>query len=576
MYRVSRSRFWRQGWTALLVTIAVAGLYLTLGTWLAFSSGVQIDEPAHFVAAIAIWDQADFDSYPQNSPLPHCVAGVPLAVRGLRLDRNDEAEAIKVVPVARATMHQLPAELNLDLALARIAMLFFGIFGAWGIYWLTALLWGKRAAAGAVAFWCLNPVVLTSSASLSHDVAGAAAALWALLATAAFIWRPDIAGAVFAGVMWSIAVLCRPTHILPALIVPALVTIVVLRKRPGPRFTAALAYGALTALTLLIGVNAGYLFQRTCRPLGEILRSPRAAIITAHLFGTRPRLERFAQSAIGAVPVPLPRTLVEGLLLQAGHFRTWSPPPGSRFQPGYWWWIEGNARKMPVGLLIYSGVGLLTMALKLRRGFTRQGAVLAAVLLAWLAYYGWVLSCPGRSIPFLRYSIPVISVLSVLLSGPLESPSRVVRLAATMALIVGATEVLLAFPHTASFFNGLFGGIEAAVGRVALQDLDNGQDTPYAVRWAQEHPHARPLRVLLPMCFSRSEDVWGPGVTFDGPASPNEWVLASIALGAYGDQVVIKGGRRRRVARPAPALLVLSPAMPEHATERPRPDHSRR
>ncbi len=518
---------------------------------------VEAAESAHLAAALAGWQERRFDLYPESSPLPHLVAGFPLVLGGFQMPVMEDVDRYGGVAVGRVRVGG-GERLAGALVRARLAMLLFSVLAAWAIYHAAAVLWGRRAAAGAVAFWCLHPVVVSWSATLSHDVAGAAAAIWALLATAACVARPNGSGAVLVGAMWACAVLCRATHLVPATVMPLIVAGAAWWNRQGGR--RAVGHGLVTAAVALLVINLGYLFQGTGRSLRETLNVPHVVAGATDLFDTPSDRKRIEESFLARIPIPLPGPLVEGLLLQIRDFRRWKPRPGSTFQPGWLWWVEGNARKLPAGLLLYATMGLAFLATVRKTGQTRLRRAVGALFLAWVLYYGWVLSGPGRSIPYLRYSIPVLVVVSVLVSGVLESRLRAVRWVGGLTLVVAAVELVMAFPHTASYFNRLLGGIEAAVGRVAYQDIDNGQDARFARRWVAEHPEARPLAVQLPGIPAQRVGHWGDEVRFGGPARPDEWVVAGIALEAYGYPAVPDRQRRRRVLRLAPAIVIYSPA----------------
>ena len=96
--------------------------------------------------------------------------------------------------------------------------------------------------------------------------------------------------------------------------------------------------------------------------------------------------------------------------------------------------------------------------------------------------------------------------------------------------------------------------------RVHAIDIDNGQDTWKALRWLAEHREARPAVVALASGSGAMPVAWEPGVRKAGltpQPKPDEWVVVSLARWPLVQRLMAE--KRRRVARPAPAIVVFAP-----------------
>ncbi len=546
-----------------LIALGSVLCHLVLASYLCFWGGPTLGESRHVAAAIAVVGAGYFGLYPQSGTLPHLVAGLPLVARGWHAPPPGDSRGEWVMWQSRyETLDDLGALWWLDLALARMAMLGFTVLAAAAVYVAALQVWGPWAGAAAVAAWCFHPHVLTWAATLSHDVAGAALGLWACVATASYLARRSTGAAAGSGLMWGLAVLCRVSNLVPALGALFLILAGLGTRSFGSGWIRRVKHGIVAMLALVLTINLGYAFSGTGRPIGSVLLTDLARPFALRLFGSNERLVWFSNSFLGRLPSPLPQPLIEGFCFQSHEF--WSRvqylSPG--YRPRATWWLEGFARKTPVGLLVWAAAGLVALVTSpLSRKASRR-LFLAGVLLAWVVYYGGFLTGLGRWIPYLRYGTPVLAGGIVLLAGGVASRLRVVRWAASAAVVAGAVELLWSFPHTASYFNPIFGGIEAAQGRVHAVDIDNGQDAWHVLRWLERHPEARPAVVALGASFAAMPVVWQEGVRRAAPTPRphrDEWVVVSLARWPLVQELLAE--RRRCVARPTPATRVFAPRL---------------
>jgi 4-amino-4-deoxy-L-arabinose transferase-like glycosyltransferase len=480
-------------------TTFLCGLLLAQAGLLGYAASRHspgIDEVGHLAAGLHHWKTGTFDLYRVNPPLVRLVATAPLAAAGVELPDLPMATA----PPARAenelgrafVAHHGDRSFHF-FTRARWACLPFGLLGTWVIHaWATAL-YGRAAGSVSATLWVVCPNVLANAQMITPD-AGAAS----LGACAGFLFwkhlqRPGWAGALAAGAVLGLAELTKTTWVVlvPLWVLLWVIDRVASRGRDRSGWTAdGLRLTAMLLVALYV-LNVGYGFEGTGTRLGRFHFISRA--LTTETEGPG-RVNRFAGTWLGEIPLPVPRNYVQGIDAQKRDFEV-----GLRsylrgeWRTGGWWYyyLYGLGVKTPLGTLGLAGLAVLSCGLVRRPGW-RDEVILLAPGVVVLAF---VSSQTGFN-HHLRYVLPALPFFFVWIgrtvgySGPGRGVWR-----AVIAVGVGSAALgsLAVYPHSLSYFNEAAGGPWRGPEHLVDSNLDWGQDLLELRRWLEEHPDARPL-----------------------------------------------------------------------------------
>ena len=293
------------------------------------------------------------------------------------------------------------------------------------------------------------------------------------------------------------------------------------------RFPPAPWRAELLQVAVVLGVavyvdNAGYGFEGTGRLLGRFDFTSRALGGPEVSLDQAPRrANRFRNTWMAMVPVPLPANYVMGIDVQRRDFERGMPSYlRGQWRPHGWWYyyLYAMAVKMPVGTLMLLGAGLV-LALA-RKAYAPCWRSEMAVLAPAAAVLLLVSSQTGFN-AHMRYVLPAFPFLYVWASKVARAVYQGQRALAAGATVAAACTVcssLWVYPHSLSYFNELAGGPREGHWHLVDSNIDWGQDLLYLARWADRHPEARPLRVayfgVFPVTALGLEEwngaAWGP------------------------------------------------------------------
>ncbi|MDR1477974.1 MAG: hypothetical protein LBJ00_03440, partial [Planctomycetaceae bacterium] len=218
---------------------------------------------------------------------------------------------------------------------------------------------------------------------------------------------------------------------------------------------------------------------------------------------------RFADSWIGVVPVPLPQDYLYGIDVQKYDFERGIPSykNGTWSEHGYWYYyFYAFFLKTPIGfqILLLASVFLFLFHKQYQFTFLNESVLLIPFLLILVL----ISSQDGFSIHS-RYLLPILPFLFVWTSRIgiiFESnenktrfpyPRILSKVSVTILTCWMIVSVLLVFPHCMSYFNEFVGGAVNGGKYLLGSDLDWGQDVYYLEKWQRQHSDFRPLKVSL-------------------------------------------------------------------------------
>lgn len=310
---------------------------------------------------------------------------------------------------------------------------------------------------------------------------------------------------------------------------------------------------AVPALALLV-LNALYVFQGTFSPLGS-------HTFTSPLLSGSPDAgagdfvgNRFAGTAMGRIPVPLPADFLLGFDSQlddqqVGKFASLSG--GRLVDRGPWY--------SPLRTMLYKlpGGTLLLLAAALGYWLWNPRRVTAAEALVWvtpLTLLGFLCTQPGGLNSVYRYTLPAAPFLLIGAGKLVEAAwrHRAGRVVVAACFLWNVAAVVSVRPGYLSFGNELAGGPDGAQRMFVGSNYDWGQDLFRLRRWAHGHPDLRPLAVVYHGVIEPSEvgleTCLPPASFFTRPAEVpdtgprGDFYLAVSSNGLHGLPCHIDGG----------------------------------
>jgi hypothetical protein len=445
------------------------------------------------------------DAYRVNPPLPRMLAALPLLVDGPKMNwfSLTAPRARSEYAFADNWISENQADVPRQLRMARGMMILFFLLGAWTIYRWTNELYGLDAAWLAAALWSLSPEVITYSATVAPDLPAAATGLLACY----WFWKWLGSGRV--DVPWSIgaslalATLCKFSWLFLFVLFPLVSLVHDVAGRAGPpgmncwHYAArrTLGLGLALLLTVLL-INVMYGFEGTGRRLGDF------EFLSTAFGGERKANSetgnRFEQTWLGALPVPLPQEMVQGIDYLKWEFEIGYPCYLlGEWQQGGWWYFHlvAMAVKLPDGYIILMTTGGMVMLSHLVARTSVRGEWLAP--LVGLLFLALVSSQTGFT-HHLRYVLPALSCLFIIAARSVTifpRPFSVTFIAICLAgtVVFHLTHVGLAHTH----FNWLSGGPANGWRYLSLSNVDWGQSTLRMAQWARLHAEVRPLTVVF-------------------------------------------------------------------------------
>jgi dolichyl-phosphate-mannose-protein mannosyltransferase len=510
------------------VACAIVVVHVMLVAWGAWSHSPTIDEPAYLAAGISHWEYGRFDLYKVSPPLVRLVAGAAVLGASPELDWRNYRVApwLRYESVVGDDFVAANGPRSLWLfTLGRWACLPFTLIGAWVMYRWGMALWGPTAAVAALAIWCYSPNILAHAQLLTPDIGVTSLCLASCYAFWHWSQSPGWLRATVAGITLGSSVLAKTNAValFPALALAVGINAVFearLRdRRTWAQFAVAFALAIYT-------INLGYAFEGSLRRLDQYDFFSKA-------FTDNNSKNRFRDSVIGPVPVPLPAAFLEGVDLQrrdfeneGGYMKTYLR--GRWYDHGWWWYyFYVVAVKVPTGLVI---AGFLGAAMLFKNGRPVRIACVCYVILPGVLLF--VLACSqtgfGHSLRYVLPAFPFAFLLATTSTAPSTPP--LARAIGALALTWAVSSSLAVYPHSLSYFNELSGGPRNGSFHLLDGNVDWGQDLLHIRDWIDSHPNAKPVYVAF--WGLRSANRLGIEINLpcleEGKSPPPGWYLVSV------------------------------------------------
>ena len=543
---------WQWKWLIALVVI----IHCFMVAWMSVWNSPNGNEPGHLAAGVYTLSFGRTDLYRVNPPLARMVSAIP-ATYILDIDADWLPTAANVLSYrpeyevgTSLYFKNDPDKLYYAFAFGRLMLLPFSLLGAWACYRFAYEIYGKMAAFFALILWCFNPYVLTWSATINPDIVATSVGIFGFYLFWHWCQLPSWKNTFWIGIALGGMLVTKTVWIITFGLWPTLwlIAFFTRREKTVRNFSLQVSQLCIAFAIALVVLNVFYNFSGTFRTLKQY------SFISASLTGHSQERQvisknRFAESWLGNIPVPLPQDYVYGIDVQKFDFERGIPSyvNGMWSERGFWYYyIYAFFLKTPIGfqLLIFLAVFWSLINRQFRSSLLNETILILPIIVILLL----ISSQDGFSVHS-RYLLPLLPFLAIWTSKVglyFESPVMIrfktnisivlIRAGVIILLTWGMISSLLVFPHTMSYFNEFAGG-PANGGRYLLgSDLDWGQDVYHLQRWQQKNPDARPLRVSL----SWTMPLENTSIRYDGvvpKAGDGTNIFAAIKPGWYAINV---------------------------------------
>ncbi|MDQ3332691.1 MAG: glycosyltransferase family 39 protein, partial [Planctomycetota bacterium] len=288
-----------------------------------------LNEPGHLVAGLSYWEFGRFEVYRVNPPLTRLVAALPVLAAGYEMDwsRFHDGPGARPEFALGEDFVKANGERSIWLfTIARWACIPISVIG--GIF---SFLWGRElygAAAGLVslALWCTDPNILAHAELITPDAAATTFGVGAGYTFWRWLKQPTWSRAGVAGLLLGFAEFSKMSWLLLFGLWPVLWIIWQASGGRQPAGASKRQQFFQLAATLLLGLyvlNLGYVFD------GSFTQLKKFTFVSETLAGEELAGDggnRFADSWLGELPVPLPEQYLLGFDSQKRDFEDYGQP----------------------------------------------------------------------------------------------------------------------------------------------------------------------------------------------------------------------------------------------------------
>lgn len=465
---------------------------------------ITVDEYAHLPAGYSYLVKRDFRIYSKNPPLIKMLSASPLTAMKLEFPLQKFYEvkggwapwefADAFVKANRADVLEI-------WAVGRAVVMLLGVVLGFVVFCWTARLYGGWAGLLAMFLTVTSPDILAHSSLVTTDLGFALFFVLTLYSLWEFFEKPASWKLVLAGVFFGCAQLSKFSGLMMIPILLAVFAVLVVRfavvEGEVPK-GGLVKVGAVFLIVVLMGlavVNLGYFGKRLFEPLEANARMSR--ILTS-----------LGESAVGALPLPLPADYISGLDAQLADAERGEFPNyinGKWRKKGAWYYFpEALLLKTPLSaiiLILLGGVLGVRRAVLERRGSTAFLNFVGEGQPVWVFGYLPALlflviaSVFGNLQLGVRYVLPVLPLLFMCAGGVLadggknfsgdgeksflkKNGFRFIKFIVLLLCLWQAVEVGVSYPHHLSYFNELAGGRKGGHRYLIDSNIDWGQDLP--------------------------------------------------------------------------------------------------
>ena len=474
------------------IPIALLLIQALLLAYLSWSNSPTRTEVGHLGATVYLWHTGKFDVFHVNPPLVRAIAGAPIA---LLTTPPDGWAGYSLLPEKRSEWAlgttfinaNTPDDLRLYIFFARFVCIPLILLGGYFGYRFASELYGQYSGIAFLILWTFSPLILGWGATICPDVHAAAMGIVGLYTFWHWLKNPTWKKATIAGICLGLMPLTKITWII-AFPIWAILWAIWLPFKQKRQLAVIMLLGIWT-------INMGYFFDGSLRQLKNYQFI--SGTFTGHEIAKGKDVlvgNRFADTWMGQIPVPLPAEFVQGIDTQRWDFERGL----ESYARGVWsdrgWWYYGYVLLLREPL----GVWALTILALFVTCFCRSANTSwrdeLTILIPLLLTFAFISSQDGLSINP-RYVVLILPLLYIFVSKA-ASPSAVIcRLLSVVFLVWVVGSSMLSYPYSMSYFNELAGKSTNYPKYLLGSNIDWGQDAYALKKWVDKHPEARPLYI---------------------------------------------------------------------------------
>ncbi len=495
------------GNTRIVSAIACSLLVIQafLLSWISWHTSPTLNEVAHLPSGLYAWKFGSFDVYRVNPPLARSIAAIPALVGGANTNWKEYEFGLGLRPewaLGKSFIQANPKRWQYFYLLARWALVPLATVGGLVCFRWSSSLYGPKSGLLSLTLWVFSPNILAWASTITPDASAAGLGVLACYNFWRWLESPTWRRSLVSGLALGLAELAKMTWILLYALWPVIWLFYCLsrpRSLKTTKGTSQLTQLIFILLLSLYIINLGYGFDGSFKRLRTYQFACRFLAGTASQADGGKGGNRFSNTWVGLIPVPVPEDYLLGLDLQQLDFdlgalcyinETW------RDNGSLAYYVYAFALKEPLGTWL---LGLLALGASAawRSGRTsrwRDEIVLISPAIAVMLAVSSVTSFNEHS----RYALPALPFFYIWIGKVVrrEAASSLPKtIVVTPLLFWSIASSLSVFPHSLSHFNELAGG--PVHGHVYLigSNIDWGQDLFDLKRWYDEHPQARPLHL---------------------------------------------------------------------------------
>jgi len=488
-----------------LVTLILT-IHAGLLTWSAWVHAPLVDEPAHLSAGLSHWKKFSFDLYRVNPPLIRMVAAFPI----LFVPHNDDWTSYSDDLYRRAEfqvgtdfINANPERYRLLLFLARCFCIPLSLLGGYVCYRFGTELFGRLAGFFALLLWCFSPMILAFGYVIMPDVGSATFGILAFYVFYVWLRSPDWSRCYFAGIALGVAQLTKFTLLTfyPIMIGFWGLYAFTMRKTITRQiwFLQSSQLLALLFISVLV-INFGYGFEGSLIPLKDyefISRTMCGNTKWNHETGFTPTGNRFRETWLGHVPVPVPANYLLGIDVQKKDFEIGQDSYffGEWSKEGWYsYYLTGLVIKEPLGFWTLLAIAIV---LAVRSRAHRTNTCAEVMLIVPVLIIMLLISSQTKLNHHLRYAIPILPFLFIHASRlGKHCEKRFFVLALSLPLMAWFfLSSLYFYPHSQAYFNILIGRPENAPKYLLGTNIEWGQDLFFLEQWYRANPDVFDIKV---------------------------------------------------------------------------------
>ena len=489
-------------WLVALILAIHAGLLV----WSAWVHAPLVDEPAHLSAGLSHWKKFSFDLYRVNPPLLRMVAAFPVLFVPHEEDwssYSDDLYRRAEFSVGSDFINANPERYRYLLFLARCFCVPLSVLGGYICYRFGTELFGRLAGFLSLLLWCFSPMILAFGYVVMPDVGSAALGIFAFYVFYVWLCSPDWTRSCFAGLALGVAQLTKFTLLTfyPVMIGLWCLHAFLERKTVTRQARFSQSRQLLSLLFLSIAaINFGYGFEGSFIPLKEYEFVSRAMCGDTkwnHEAGFTSTGNRFRETLLGYVPVPVPANYLLGIDVQKKDFELGQDSYffGEWSKEGwYFYYLVGLFIKEPLGfwVLFAMACSFVVFSRAYRTNTVTEVLLIVPALLILL-----LISTQAKLNHHLRYAIPILPFLFIFTCRLGQYTEKRIFVPVLSCLLVAwcLLSSLYFYPHSQAYFNTLIGHTKNAPKYLLGSNIEWGQDLFYLEQWCKKNSEVLDIQV---------------------------------------------------------------------------------